>query len=139
VNAWRRVPSRMARPPRLLRLFPASWRDRYGEEVADLLQRSPQPVRDRIDLTRSLPGEHMLALAERRELMRWLPATAAVLVALGVGGAFWATLRLEDGWVEIPGHWWSTLAVLPGVLGLGLAAVAVAVTASRTRARRREH
>lgn len=120
---------------RLLRLFPAGWRDRYDEEVADLLGGSTRPVRDRLDLLRALPGEHVLALSERRDLMRWLPALAALFIAVGVVGAAQVIPQLKDGWVEIPGHWWSTLAVLPGVIGLGLAAAAIATRWSRRRAR----
>lgn len=126
-----------ARPTgrRLLRLFPAQWRDRYGEEVADLLGGSRRPVRDRLDLLRVLPGEHMLALSERRDLVRWLPIIAAAAILLGLVGAIQVIPDLQDGWVEIPGHWWSTLAVLPGLIGLGLAVIVVAVRRSRRRTR----
>ena len=126
-----------ARPAgqRLLRLFPGRWRDRYGAEIADLLGGSPRPVRDRLDLLRVLPGEHVLALSERRNLVRWLPIIAAALIALGLVGAVQVTPDLQDGWVGIPGHWWSTFAVLPGLAGVGLAVVAVAAWWSRRRAR----
>lgn len=56
--------------------------------------------------------------------MRSRLALAGVLVVAGIVGGAWATPRLQDGWVEIPGHWWSTLAVLPAVVGVGLAALA---------------
>jgi hypothetical protein len=120
---------------RLLRLFPAQWRDRFGEEVADLLGGSRRPIRDRLDLLRVLPGEHLLALSERRDLVRWLPILATTCIALGLVGAIKVVPDLQDGWVEVPGHWWSTLAVLPGVIGVGLAVVAIAVWWSRRRAR----
>ena len=64
--------------------------------------------------------------------MRSLPALAVVLIVAGILGGAWATPRLQEGWVEIPGHWWSTLAVLPAVVGTGLAALAFR---SRRRAR----
>ena len=64
--------------------------------------------------------------------MRSLPALAVVLIVAGILGGAWATPRLQEGWVEIPGHWWSTLAVLPAVVGAGLAALAFR---SRRRAR----
>jgi hypothetical protein len=126
-----------ARPAgrRLLRLFPVQWRDRYSEEVADLIGGSRRPVRDRLDLLRVLPGEHVLALSERRDLVRLLPIVAAACIALGIVGAVRVIPDLQDGWVEIPGHWWSTVAVLPGVIGLGLAVAAVAARRSRRRTR----
>ena len=124
-----------ARPiVRLLRLFPAQWRDRYGEEVTDLLGGSRRPVRDRLDLLRVLPGEHVFALSERRNLVRWFPILTAALIVLGLVGAVQVIPDLQDGWVEIPGHWWSSLAVLPGLIGVGLAVVAIAARWSRRRA-----
>ncbi|HET7725956.1 MAG TPA: hypothetical protein VFK54_01400 [Candidatus Limnocylindrales bacterium] len=37
---------------RLLRLYPASWRDRYGDELLDLLAARPPSVLDSIDIVR---------------------------------------------------------------------------------------
>jgi hypothetical protein len=37
---------------RLLRLYPATWRERYAEEVADLLAARPPSLADRLDLIR---------------------------------------------------------------------------------------
>ena len=34
----------------LLRLYPAAWRDRYLDEVSDLLAERPPSFRDRLDL-----------------------------------------------------------------------------------------
>jgi hypothetical protein len=116
------------RYPALLRLFPRGWRDRYADEVRELLRDSPRPVRDRLDLLRSVPGEQLLAVRSsprlRRVLVRSLWVIAAALIAVGVLGGFWVTPQLKDGWVEIPGHWWSTLAVLPAVIGVGVAGYA---------------
>ena len=36
----------------LLRLYPAAWRDRYLDEVSDLLAERPPSLRDRLDLMR---------------------------------------------------------------------------------------
>jgi len=119
----------------LLRLFPARWRNRYGDEVADLLGGSRRPIRDRLDLLRVLPGEHVLALSERRDLVRWLPILAAACIALGLAGAILVIPDLQDGWVEIPGHWWSTLAVVPALVGVGFAVIAVGSRRSRRRTR----
>jgi hypothetical protein len=101
----------------VLRLLPAQWRARYGGEVSDALAHSRRPLRDLLDVTRLAVELH------GRELtMRPLWIVAAALVALGLAGAAWATPQLADGVAEIPGHWWSTLAVMPLVVGLALAA-----------------
>ena len=126
---------------RMLRLFPRAWRAAYGSEVTEMLARSERPWRDRADLVRAAAAVrgHQLVdpLLERTDGMRYQLVAGLGLVVLGVAGGFWVTPQLAHGIVELPQHWWSTLAVLPGVLGLGLAAVAATVAANRTRARRR--
>jgi len=111
---------------RLLRLYPRDWRDRYGDEVSDLLARSDRPRRDTIDLVMCALSERLGRLARRRkETPMKLRVTAAVLVALGVAGAIWSTPQLMHGWREIPQHWWSAGAtLLPLAAGLVLALVA---------------
>ena len=37
-------------PPALIRLYPAAWRARYGDEFAELLASRPPSVRDRLDI-----------------------------------------------------------------------------------------
>lgn len=54
---------------RLLRLYPAAWRDRYGDELTDLLAENPPSVGDMIDLARGALDAHM-----HRSMV---PATAA--------------------------------------------------------------
>lgn len=115
----------------LIRLFPREWRRRYGDEITDLLASSNHPWRDRADVLAAA----IAARAERITAVRNVRLTAAALVVLGVLGGFWATPRLSDGPREIPGHWWSTLAVLPAVIGLGLA-VAAWIHAGSRRSKR---
>jgi hypothetical protein len=67
--------------------------------------------------------------------VRWLPILAAACIALGLAGAILVIPDLQDGWVEIPDHWWSTLAVVPALVGVGLAVIAVGARRSRRRTR----
>ena len=43
----------------LLRFYPARWRERYGEEIADLLATEPPSVRRAVDLLRGLIDAHL--------------------------------------------------------------------------------
>jgi len=43
----------------LLRFYPARWRQRYGEEIADLLATEPPSVRRAVDLLRGLIDAHL--------------------------------------------------------------------------------
>ena len=43
----------------LLRLYPRSWRDRYGEEFEDLLAQRPPSVRHRLDIVRGALDAHL--------------------------------------------------------------------------------
>jgi len=44
---------------RLVRFYPASWRERYGEEIADLLATEPPSVPRAVDLLRGLIDAHL--------------------------------------------------------------------------------
>ena len=44
---------------RLVRFYPASWRERYGEEIADLLATEPPTVPRAVDLLRGLIDAHL--------------------------------------------------------------------------------
>jgi len=41
----------------------------------------------------------------------------AILVIAGTVGVAWSAPQLTHGLVEIPGHWWSTLASAPLLVG----------------------
>jgi hypothetical protein len=43
----------------LLRLYPARWRERYGEEIADLLATEPPSVPRAVDMVRGLIEAHL--------------------------------------------------------------------------------
>ena len=43
----------------LVRFYPARWRERYGEEIADLLATEPPSVRRAVDLLRGLIDAHL--------------------------------------------------------------------------------
>jgi hypothetical protein len=112
---------------RLLRLFPRAWRAAHGEEVADMLAASGHPWSDRLDLVRAgveIRTDQLIHQLHGRTTVMRLRVIAVGLVALGLGGAGWATPQLTHGVVEIPMHWWSTLAVLPLGAGAVLAAIA---------------
>jgi hypothetical protein len=103
---------------RLMALFPKSWRERYGDEVVELLADSRTPVRDRADIILAAVRVRLDAaqLAPEEVIVRTHLAAAA-LVVLGAVGGMWAAANLTDGVVEIPGHWWSSLAVAPLLAG----------------------
>jgi hypothetical protein len=42
-----------------VRLYPDSWRLRYGEEVAELIERSDSPLMDAVDIARAAMREHV--------------------------------------------------------------------------------
>lgn len=104
-------------PPRatgsvLLRLYPASWRARYADEVREILADRPPDVRARLDLIRGAWDAHVQASAVSRR-----PAIAAF-----VAGAAWtiagASTVVQPAPPDWPGFTSSTLAIgLIGVAG----------------------
>jgi hypothetical protein len=44
---------------RLVRFYPKRWRERYGEEITDLLETEPPSVRRAVDLLRGLIDAHL--------------------------------------------------------------------------------
>lgn len=56
--------------------------------------------------------------------MRNLRAAGIGLVAVGLAGVAWVIPQLADGIIELPFHWWSSLAALPLVAGTALLAAA---------------
>lgn len=59
------------------------------------------------------------------------------LIVFGVIPALWATGELSDGLVELPRHWWSTIAALPIALGIMMTAVGLLRLSRPLRARQR--
>lgn len=103
---------------RLLMLLPRAIRERFGDEVNDAIESSRSPIRDRIDLARWGVQLRM------EKSIRLLIVVATVLVVIGAVTTAWATGELEHGIVEIPMHWWSTLATAPLIAGIVLLIVA---------------
>ena len=50
---------------RILRLYPAAWRRRYGDELSDLLDEMPSSPTNTLDLLRGAVTLHMRALIDR--------------------------------------------------------------------------
>lgn len=89
----------------IVRCLPLEVRDRYAEEIQDLLHRSRRPLRDRSDLLLAALG---LRIGARLDVC--LVAAAACL-ALGVVAVVHSITQLSGGAVEVLDHWWSTFAV----------------------------
>lgn len=53
-------------------------------------------------------------------MSRVLFLLATSLIATGIAGAAWSSTQLAEGIIEIPRHWWSTVATLPIVAGAAL-------------------
>lgn len=108
----------------LLFAYPRWWRAKYGDELIAMLESTDIGSRIVLDVFVSgvMVRVDTAALAMERKTMnrRILIGLGMVLLLIGTATTVWATSELENGLTEIPGHWWSTLAVLPAVAGLGL-------------------
>jgi hypothetical protein len=111
---------------RLVALYPAAVRDRYGDEIRRLLEASDRPARDAADVLRHALSAHLEETMQR--------AVARVLALISAGVALvvfgFALNDLERGLVEVPEHWWSTF-----VTGFSLGAVALVATMEVRRLR----
>ena len=58
--------------------------------------------------------------ASKNVRIAWL---GLALIVAGTIPALWAVGHLSEGLAEVPRHWWSTLAVLPIMLGIIMTAV----------------
>lgn len=97
------------RTPSLIGLYPRVWRDRYGDEMAVLIEARPLHLRDRADLVRGA-------------LDSWLhpPTRSRVpVIAALIGGGLWTVAAAAVVFQPVPPQW-------PGYLVeiLGLALVA---------------
>jgi hypothetical protein len=89
-----------------LRLLPEGFRVRYRDELLDLLDSSPAPLRDTVDVVRLGTRQRLELLMTRRLHSLALAAFAVSLVIFG-----YAVNDLRSGLAEIPQHWWSAAAV----------------------------
>jgi hypothetical protein len=101
----------------LLRMYPREWRDRYGDEIEELLASSDHPARDRLDLARgaiSMRLDHLLRRAAKSAgRLIALAILGLVMAVVGAIATVNAVGHLQGGVIELPGHWWSTLAAAP--------------------------
>ena len=103
----------------ILRALPPTLRESHGSEIEEMLANTSRPVLDRADLLVAAVG---LRVEVRTRTILAAAALSVVTFALAlvavVGG-------LQRGAVEIPSHWWSTLAAA----GFALSATAASVIA----------
>jgi hypothetical protein len=111
----------------IVRMLPAEIRSRHGDEVADMLESSTRPTRDRADVVIAAMGLRLGRMA------RPLLGVAMLLVAGFTWGMFHAVRNLEHGTVEILDHWWSTF-ILGGLLTSVTAVAAITVAHRRAAA-----
>lgn len=108
-----------------VRMLPAHTRHRYGRELILLLDRSPRPVADTIDVL-FLGARQQLEALMRRPMYTIARISLAVsLVLLG-----YTVNDLRAGLTELPQHWWSS--------GAAAAVVASSAAALLTRHRSTE-
>lgn len=100
-----------------VRILPERTRDRYGQELVALLDSSPRPLADTLDVVLLAAREH-LEDPMRRPLHTLASASLAVsLVLLG-----YTVNDLSAGLTELPQHWWSSGAAV-SVIVSGAAAL----------------
>ena len=117
----------------LLRLFPAGWRVRYGEEFAALLEDQPPSRRKWLDVVRCLIAAHL----EGRNPPALDPTTGGrkgVLVALGLLGLATAAL----GAVFVVDASYSAVRRVPELLGATILTLPLALAVAVVRAFRRD-
>lgn len=125
--------------PLLLRLYPAAWRARYGDEFADLLLARPPSLRDRIDILRGAVDARLhpqVASVSTREAS--LPRDRSAGGLIVIAGALltaWAGLGVVfmGRWdtVDAPAQGMQGVAFMSGFVGSIVLAGALLLIASR--------
>jgi hypothetical protein len=110
----------------LLRLYPRWFRDRFGAEVAELLERSPHRLRDALNV-----AAHAAQLRSESLMTRPLRHLADFVMLTTTFGLGYLVNDLENGITEIARHWWSAFALV-----LAVGAIAARATISTLDARR---
>lgn len=111
----------------LLRLYPPWFRDRYGDELAELIARSDRRGRDALNL-----AVHAGHLRWEKLMIRPLRHVANAVVVITVFGFGYTVNDLQGGITEIPRHWWSSFA-----LGITVLSIAARAALELSEARRR--
>lgn len=108
---------------RVVRLYPKRWRERYGDEVSELLARSQRPRRDHVNVV-----VHAVMAWMELPVVSLVLAIAAAASLLQFG---YALGQLSNGLDEVHRHWWSTASAL-----LAVVTVAAAFASARLTRRR---
>lgn len=103
----------------LVKLMPEQHRDRYGEEMLELLHHSSRPTGDLINV-----AAFVLRWRTEDALREPLIIVAAILAAVSLFAGGYVVAELADGLTELHKHWWSTLPFLGLLLAVGLAVAA---------------
>jgi hypothetical protein len=87
-----------APPPAILRCYPRAWRERYGDELADLIAREPRSPRLAFDLARGALDAHLhpqvgASGPSRTRRIVGVALLAGMLLAAGYVGQHPATAR----------------------------------------------
>jgi hypothetical protein len=94
----RQAPDARRRAPAILRCYPRAWRERYGDELADLLAREARSPRLALDLALGALDAHLhpqvgAAGPSRARRALGVALLAGILVAAGYVGQHPATAR----------------------------------------------
>lgn len=129
---------------RLLRLYPRAWRERYGAELASIVDARPLTLGDRFDLIRGALDAHVHpelvahapAPSQPIPLGHRLPGLLAIVGGLMWAGAFIAAgITGNDSWLQTIGVAFLAMMIsLPGAyvsqiaarVGIGIATLVVA-------------
>jgi hypothetical protein len=98
----------------LLRLYPRWFRERYGDELAELLASSTHRLRDVLNVAVHAGQLRWEIVMSRR--IRYLADAVVLVTVFGLG---YIVNDLEDGVTEIGRHWWSSIALVVTVLSIG--------------------
>jgi hypothetical protein len=84
-------------------MLPAHTRDRYGQELLEVLDRSPRPLADTLDVLFLAVREHL-----EDPMRRPVHTVASVSLAVSLALLGYTVNDLSSGLTELPQHWWSS-------------------------------
>jgi predicted permease len=84
-------------------MLPAPTRDRYGPELLALLDRTPHPVADTLDVLFLAAREHL-----EDPMRRPVHTLASISLAVSLVVLGYTVNDLNSGLTELPQHWWSS-------------------------------
>jgi integral membrane sensor domain MASE1 len=111
----------------ILRALPGEYRERYHDELAEMLATTRRPMLDRVDVLVAAVG---LRLGRAIGVVLIAATLAAVVCSLGL---VYLVAELRNGVVEVPHHWWSTLVAAGSMISVAMLIV-VAVAQHRAKA-----